>query len=53
MSAFVSAPCLDHIGTSLNQSTVYEVYLDAGINNTPAKYTVTSITLHPDYNAIL
>ncbi|KAJ2522751.1 hypothetical protein H4217_000538 [Coemansia sp. RSA 1939] len=51
-AAFVAAPCLDYSsGNSVNQSTKYEVYLDAGIDNIAAKYTVTSITVHPGYNA--
>ncbi|KAJ2607019.1 hypothetical protein EV177_005771 [Coemansia sp. RSA 1804] len=51
-AAFVAAPCLDYSsGNSVDQSTKYEVYLDAGIDNIAAKYTVTSITVHPGYNA--
>ncbi|KAJ2557165.1 hypothetical protein EV175_001508, partial [Coemansia sp. RSA 1933] len=34
-------------------NTNYEVYLDAGINNTPVKYKVNSITVHPEYNSTI
>ncbi|KAJ2505852.1 hypothetical protein H4217_009147, partial [Coemansia sp. RSA 1939] len=49
-AAFVAAPCLDFSEGVLEKNTTYEVYLDAGINNTPAKYTVDSITVHPKYD---
>ncbi|KAJ1903611.1 hypothetical protein LPJ81_002964 [Coemansia sp. IMI 209127] len=34
-------------------TTTYEVYLDTGIDNNAAKYTVSSITVHPEYNATI
>ncbi|KAJ2605400.1 hypothetical protein EV177_006162 [Coemansia sp. RSA 1804] len=50
-AAFVAAPCLDFSKGVVDSGTAYEVYLDAGINNKTAKYTVNSITVHPEYNA--
>ncbi|KAJ2614871.1 hypothetical protein EV177_001833 [Coemansia sp. RSA 1804] len=50
-AAFVAAYCIDFSGKTVNQDTEYEVYLDAGIDNTPAKYSVESIAVHPDFNA--
>ncbi|KAJ1663944.1 hypothetical protein EV178_004566 [Coemansia sp. RSA 1646] len=52
-AAFVAASCLDYSGNSVNENTNYQVYLDTGIDNTPAKYTVSSITVHPEYNATI
>ncbi|KAJ2848569.1 hypothetical protein GGI22_005706, partial [Coemansia erecta] len=52
-AAFVAAPCLDFSGSSVNLATTYEVYLDTGIDNSAAKYTVNSITVHPEYNATI
>ncbi|KAJ2389202.1 hypothetical protein GGI23_005887, partial [Coemansia sp. RSA 2559] len=52
-AAFVAAPCLDFSGSSVNLETTYEVYLDTGIDSSAAKYTVNSITVHPEYNATI
>ncbi|KAJ2854944.1 hypothetical protein GGI22_004312, partial [Coemansia erecta] len=52
-AAFVAAPCLDFSGSDVNKNIKYEVYLDAGIDNTPVTYTVSSIAIHPDYNATM
>ncbi|KAJ2658331.1 hypothetical protein IWW48_004097 [Coemansia sp. RSA 1200] len=50
-AAFVAAPCLDLTGNTVDTNTTYEVYLDTGIDSKSAKYTVESITVHPEYNS--
>ncbi|KAJ2848116.1 hypothetical protein IWW36_003490 [Coemansia brasiliensis] len=50
-ASIVGADCLNFMSDgSLNTTTEYTVYLDDGADGKAAKYTVDSVTVHPDYN---
>ncbi|KAJ2448379.1 hypothetical protein EV183_005463, partial [Coemansia sp. RSA 2336] len=50
-ASVVAATCLNFMNDgSLNTTTEYTVYLDDGADGKAAKYTVDSITVHPEYN---
>ncbi|KAJ1863095.1 hypothetical protein LPJ78_004268 [Coemansia sp. RSA 989] len=51
-ASVVAAACLNFMSDgSLNTTTKYTVYLDDGADGKAAKYTVDSVTVHPEYNA--
>ncbi|KAJ1840319.1 hypothetical protein LPJ70_004705, partial [Coemansia sp. RSA 2708] len=47
----LAASCLDYsLGTNLDMSTKYDIYLDTGMNGIGAHYGVDKIVIHPSYN---